>query len=85
MMSNEPMPLKNLLLWLLFCCCSIVVAYIFFVAFISIWIGFNHFEKDGFWVPVVAGIFSIVLVLLGFLRLSKSIHYQMKEKEILNY
>ena len=82
-MSNEPMPGKNLFLWLLFFCCSIIVAYIFFVAFISIWIGFNHFEKDGFWMPVMTGILSIVLVLLGFLRLSKSIHYQMKEKETL--
>jgi len=82
-MSNEPMSWKNIFLWLLFCCCSIIVAYIFFVAFISIWIGFNHFEKDGFWMPVMAGILSIVLVSLGFLRLSKSIHYRMKEKETL--
>ena len=85
MMSREPLPWKNLFLWLLFCCCSIFVAYIFFVAFISIWIGFHHFEKDGYWVPVVTGILSIALVLLGFLRLSKFIHYQMKEKETLNY
>jgi len=84
-MSNEPLPWKNFFLWLLFCCCSIVVAYIFFVAFISIWIGFNHSDKDGFWVPVVAGIFSVVLVLLGFLRLSKSMHHHMKEKETLSY
>ena len=84
-MSNEPMPGKNLFLWLLFFCCSIIVAYIFFVAFISIWIGFHHYAKDGFWVPVVAGIFCIILILLGFLRVSKSIHHHMKEKETLSY
>jgi uncharacterized membrane protein HdeD (DUF308 family) len=84
MISYEPLPLKNLGLWSLFLLFALLTAYIIFAASISIWVGLSHVQKDGFWMPIVAGILSMILVLWPFLRLSRLILHSMKEKDTIN-
>jgi uncharacterized membrane protein HdeD (DUF308 family) len=84
MISHEPLPLKNLGLWSLFLLFALLAAYIVFAAIVSIWVGLSHPQQDGFWMPIVAGILSIILVLWPFLRLSRLILNSLKEKDTIN-
>ncbi len=84
MISHEPLPLKNLGLWSLFLLFALLAAYIVFAAIVSIWVGLSRPQQDGFWMPIVAGILSIILVLWPFLRLSRLILNSMKEKDTIN-
>jgi len=84
MISHEPLPLKNLGLWSLFLLFALLTAYIIFAAIVSIWVGLSHVQQNGFWMPIVAGILSMILVLWPFLRLSRLILHSMKEKDTIN-
>ena len=84
MISHEPLPLKNLGLWSLFLLSALLAAYIVFAAIVSIWVGLSHVQQDGFWMPVLAGILAMILVLWPFLRLSRLILNSMKEKDTIN-
>ncbi|UCB50855.1 MAG: hypothetical protein JSW56_08375 [Deltaproteobacteria bacterium] len=78
------MPLKTLGLWSLFLLFALLAAYIIFAAIVSIWVGLSHVQQDGFWMPIVAGILSMILVLWPFFRLSRLILNSMKEKDTIN-
>ncbi len=84
MISHEPLPLKTLGLWSLFLLFALLAAYIIFAAIVSIWVGLSHVQQDGFWMPIVAGILSMILVLWPFFRLSRLILNSMKEKDTIN-
>ena len=84
MISHEPLPLKNLGLWSLFLLSALLAAYIVFAAVVSIWVGLSHVQQDGFWMPVLAGILAMILVLWPFLRFSRLILNSMKEKDTIN-
>ena len=84
MIPREPLPLKNLGLWSLFLLFALLTAYIVFAAIVSIWIGLSHMQQDGFWMPIIAGILCVILVLWPFLRLSRLILNSMKEKDTIN-
>lgn len=84
MISHEPLPLKNLGLWSLLLFFALLTAYIIFAAIVSIWVGLSHVQQDGFWMPIVAGILSMILVSWPFLRLSRLILNSMKEKDTIN-
>ena len=84
MISHEPLPLKNLGLWSLILLCALLTAYILFAAIVSIWVGLSHVEQDGFWMPILAGFLSMLLVLWPFLRFSRFILNAMKEKDTIN-
>lgn len=84
MISHEPLPLKNLGLWSLFLLSAFLVAYIIFAAIVSIWVGLSHVQQDGFWMPILTGILSMILVLWPFLRLSRLILNAMKEKDTIS-
>ncbi|MEE9612332.1 MAG: hypothetical protein V3W19_13845 [Desulfatiglandales bacterium] len=84
MIYREPFPLKKSGLWSLLIFCGLFTGYIVFVAMISIWVGFNHLQKDGFWMPVLAGTIVTVIILWLFLRLSKFILNQLKGKNTFN-
>lgn len=84
MISHEPLPLKNLGLWSIFLLLALLTAYIIFAAIVSIWVGLSHVQQDGFWMPIVAGILCMVLVLWPFLRLCRLILNSMKEKDTIN-
>ena len=84
MISHEPLPLKNLGLWSLFLFSAFLAAYIIFGAIVSIWVGLSHVQQDGFWMPILTGILSMILVLWPFLRLSRLILNAMKEKDTIS-
>lgn len=84
MISHEPLPLKNLGLWSLFLLSAFLAAYIIFAAIVSIWVGLSHVQQDGFWMPILTGILSMILVLWPFLRLSRLILNAMKEKDTIS-
>ena len=84
MISREPLPLKNISLWFVLICGGLIAAYIVFVAIISIYVGVNHMQQDGFWMPILAGMISIIVILWIFLGFSKSIINRMKEEDIIN-
>ena len=84
MISHEPLPLKNLGLWSLLLLCALLAAYLLFAAIVSIWVGLSHWEQDGFWMPVLVGLLSIMLVLWPFLGFSRFILNAMKEKDTIN-
>ena len=84
MIPHEPWPLKNLGLWSLFLLFALLTSYILFAAIVSIWVGLSHVEQDGFWMPMVAGILCMILVLWPFFRLSRLILNLMKEKDTIH-
>lgn len=71
-------------LWSLFLLSALLTAYIFFAAIVSIWVGLSHVKQDGFWMPILAGFLSMILVLWPFLRISRFIFHSMKEKDTIN-
>ena len=83
MIYREPVPFKNLGLWLLLVCGGLITAYIIFIALISIYVGINHVDQDGFWMPVLVGIVAIMAVLWLFYSFLRFIFDQMKEKDII--
>ena len=84
MISREPLPFKNLGLWALFLLSALLSAYILFASVLSIWVGLSHLHQDGFWMPILTGILTMILVLWPFRRLSKLILNSMKEKDTVN-
>jgi len=84
MISNEPLPLKNLGLWSLFFLAAFLAAYIIFAAMVSVWVGLTHVQQDGFWMPILTGILVMIVVLWPFVRLSRLILNAMKEKDAIS-
>jgi cytochrome c biogenesis protein CcdA len=81
---NNEFPLRNTVLKSLITGMGIIVAYIVFIALISINVGFTHLNQDGFWVPILAGIISIVALLWLFISFSRSMINRMKDKDIID-
>ncbi len=81
MISREPFPLKNFSLWFLLIGLSIVIAYVAFIALISISVGLTHLHQDGFWIPILAGAFSIVSCLCMFIFYLRFFIGRIGEKE----
>ncbi|MFC1535332.1 hypothetical protein ACFL7M_18440 [Thermodesulfobacteriota bacterium] len=84
MIYHEPFPLKNISLWLLLFCTGLIIAYVILVSLISINVGLNHMLQDGFWVPILAGAFSIVGCVCLLFFFSRLIIKRMKEKDTIN-
>ena len=82
MIYREPFPFKNFGLWFLTICIGLVSVYIIFIALISIYVGANHLQHDGFWMPISAGLISIMAVLWLFYSFIRFVLNQMKEKDI---
>ena len=70
-------------LWCLIFGCGIIVSYLCLISIISIWIGIAHVYQSGWWVPVVAGSLFLTGVLVGFVRASKKILRNIKQKGVL--
>lgn len=81
MIQKEPLPLKSIICKILLFCCGLIAAYVFFISIVSVWVGLNHPQQDGFWIPVAAGAFFMIATLCLFLRFLKFVLNHMKEKE----
>ena len=81
MIDYKPVPLKKVGLWLLLVLCGLSTGYIVLIGMISIWMGLNHSEEQGFWMPILTGSLAIMIILWLFLRLVKFSLDRMKEKD----
>ena len=84
MIDHETFPLKYYSLWLLIICCGLLTAYIIFIGVTSIWVGLNHIQEDGFWMPILTGTISTIVVLWLFLRLTRFVLNRLKEKDAID-
>ena len=84
MIHREPFPLKTVGLWALLVLCGLSTAYVLLIAMVCISVGFNRFPQDGFWVPVLSGAITTVLILWLFGRVSRGTLNKMKEKDSLD-
>jgi len=75
--------LRNITLKFLIVGLGCIIAYIIFIALISINVGFTHLQQDGFWVPILAGVISIAGCLWLFLSFSRFVINRMKDKDII--
>ncbi len=63
---------------------SLAIAYVIFIALISINMGFTHLNQDGFWVPILAGLISIALCLWFLISITRSVINRMKDRDIID-
>ena len=84
MIYHETIPLKNLGFLFLLIGMGLIFAYVIFIGLISIGVGLNHLQQDGFWVPITVGVLSIAFCFWLFLLFSRLILNQMKEKDTVN-
>jgi len=85
MINREPFPVKKICIWSLVAIFGLAISFIIFIAIISINIGLNNFNQDGFVIPILAGIFSIGISLFLFIWFIKFIIRLLKEKDIIRY
>ncbi len=84
MIRDDPVSLKNIVLKILLFCCGLITAYILFVGLVSVWVGLNNPQQDGFWMPVATGAFFMIVTLCLFFLLLKFVLNQMKEKDFID-
>lgn len=80
MITSDTIPLKKAFLWSLILLCSLIAAYLAFISLFSVWIGIEHMQQAGFWVPVLAGTLSLVVVLWLFISATKRIMARIKKQ-----
>jgi uncharacterized membrane protein HdeD (DUF308 family) len=81
MITQRSFPLKNLSLWCLLISFGLIAAYVIFVALVSVWFGLRHVNQDGFWVPVLAGAVSIIVVAWVSMSILRYLLGRLREKE----
>jgi len=84
MISNEPLPLKNLGLWSLFFLAAFLAAYIIFAAMVSVWVGLTHVQQEGFWMPLLTGILVMIVVLWKMRSAFRPTSLSHKDRNILD-
>jgi cytochrome c biogenesis protein CcdA len=81
---NKTFPLRNMIFKSLIVILSLAIAYVIFIALISINMGFTHLNQDGFWVPILAGLISITLCLWFLISITRSVINRMKDRDIID-
>jgi len=81
---NRTFPLRNIVFKSLIVVLGLAIAYIIFIALISINVGFTHLQQDGFWMPILAGLISIALCLWFFISITRSVINRMKDRDIID-
>jgi uncharacterized membrane protein HdeD (DUF308 family) len=81
---NRIFTLRNTILRSLIVLFGLIIAYIIFIALISINVGFTHLQQNGFWVPILAGSISIGVCLWLFISFSRIVIDRMKDKDIID-
>lgn len=85
MTNNDSLSYKNTGLWVFLVICGLICAFVIFLGIGSLWFGVKNTAHDGFWMPILTGTLSIILVLWLFSRLFISITSSMKEKDIIEF
>lgn len=81
---NRTFPLRNIIFKSLIVVLGLAIAYIIFIALISINMGFTHLHQDGFWVPILAGLISIAICLWILISITRSVINRMKDRDIID-
>ncbi len=84
MIPRKTVSIKKICLWSLIVFIGILVVCLLFVSLVSLWAGFAYMQKDGFWVPLLAGTLLLIATLLLFIRVAKGIFSHMKDEDVLN-
>jgi len=82
-MLKEPVPIKKICLWCLIITLGIIDTCMVFISIISIWAGFVHMQRTGFWVPILGGGLLLMLALFLYIRATKCILVHIKEEDVL--
>jgi uncharacterized membrane protein HdeD (DUF308 family) len=83
MIHQKSFPFRQLAIWLGLVASGLVTTYVLFVGILSIWVGLNHLEREGYWIPILAGTLSIALILWLFVCLSKILYSRKKQTDTL--
>jgi membrane protein implicated in regulation of membrane protease activity len=84
MIQREPFRFKTIGLWSILVLCGLATIYLIVIAVVCVWVGLNHFPRDGFWVPILAGTIPTFFILWLFVRVTKGTLNRMKEKDDLD-
>jgi hypothetical protein len=71
MTGGESFSMKKLGLWLAILAFGLVTAYVILIGVVSMSTGLHHPEKDGFWVPILAGGLCILTITWLFFRFTR--------------
>ena len=83
MYRSEPFPVKKIFLWLIVVMMGLAVSLGILISVVSIKIGLSNMNQEGFFIPVLAGVFLIALSLFLFIWVIKFIINLMREKDII--
>lgn len=83
MIRRKSFPFRQLTIWLGLVASGLTTIYVLFVGILSIWVGLNHLERNGSWVPILAGTLGIALILWLFACLSRILYARMKQTDTL--
>ncbi|MBW1922383.1 MAG: hypothetical protein JRF59_06215 [Deltaproteobacteria bacterium] len=73
---------KKVLIWGIIIGTGLPAAYLCFVAAVSLWIGFSHAEQSGFWVPILAGLLCLFVVLVLYVRLTRKLLRRLEDEDV---
>jgi hypothetical protein len=82
MIHRGPFPVKKACLWFIVAILCTGISFIIYLSLISINIGFRNMDRDGFFIPVLAGILSLILCVILLILVFKSILTSIKEKDL---
>ena len=83
MFRREPFPVKKIFLWFTVFLLGLVMSFIVFISVISIRFGLSHRSQEGFFIPILAGILFIVLVIFLFVCYLRFIINMAREKDLI--
>jgi hypothetical protein len=73
----------SLVIKILIICASLLLSAALFIAAVSLWVGFSHQDREGFWVPLLAGCLLVALAVLLYIRLLRALLKAMNRSDIL--
>jgi hypothetical protein len=82
MIQEEPLPLKAICVWCFIIASGLITAYIGLISLVSVWVGFTHIGRFGFWVPILAGTILFVTVFCLYFRAVKAIRRRLDREEV---
>jgi uncharacterized membrane protein HdeD (DUF308 family) len=76
--------MKNPFLWVLLVFSALVSAYLVFLCVISISVGLQRTDQEGSWMPLLAGVVCVLVVLWFLFRVARSLLQTLRKSESLN-
>jgi hypothetical protein len=84
MIPRQDISFRKLLLWCLIAACVLISAYLCFISLFFIWIGVEHINRSGFWLPIILGLLFLFLVLYAAVRLIKHTLKKMQGDDVVH-